>query len=143
MLAQVRRKFDMAGNTDLDTSPLPNSEKTSDSKDEIEDASDLQNAEINVETGTDGDVVYLDEEEEPELHARTYIALAAMFLLNYAMVIALQAPPAVVRFFCSPFISTEGSLSPSLPSLAEISMQPGVRLGFPTLCLLSKLCWDQ
>lgn len=41
-----------------------------------------------------------DEEVEPELHARTYVALLAMFLLNMVQVVALQGPPAVVS--CSP-----------------------------------------
>lgn len=39
---------------------------------------------------------YNDDEEEPEIHARTYVALAAMFLLNFVQVVALQGPPAVV-----------------------------------------------
>lgn len=85
--------INMAATTDLGESPLPNTEKTTARKDEIEDTSDVQNVEAD---GMDGDVVYLDEEEEPELHMRTYVALGAMFLLNYAMVIALQGPPAVV-----------------------------------------------
>ena len=42
-------------------------------------------------------LVYDDVDEEPELHARTYIALASMFLLNLVQVFALQGPPAVVR----------------------------------------------
>jgi hypothetical protein len=33
---------------------------------------------------------------EPELHARTYIALAAMILLNFVQILALQGPPTVV-----------------------------------------------
>lgn len=41
-------------------------------------------------------LVYDDDEEEPELHIRTYFALAAMFLLNLVQVLALQGPPAVV-----------------------------------------------
>lgn len=41
-------------------------------------------------------LVYDDVDEEPELHARTYIALAAMFLLNLVQVVALLGPPAVV-----------------------------------------------
>lgn len=41
-------------------------------------------------------LVYDDVEEEPELHARTYIAVAAMFLLNYIQVVALTGPPAAV-----------------------------------------------
>lgn len=41
-------------------------------------------------------LVYDNNDEEPELHARTYFALAAMFLLNLVQVLALQGPPAVV-----------------------------------------------
>ena len=43
-----------------------------------------------------GNLVYENAEEEPELHARTYLALAAMFFLNLVQVLALQGPPAVV-----------------------------------------------
>lgn len=43
-----------------------------------------------------GNLVYENSEEEPELHARTYLALSAMFLLNLVQVFALQGPPAVV-----------------------------------------------
>ena len=39
---------------------------------------------------------YDDDEHEPELHARTYVALLAMFLLNMVQVLALLGPPAVV-----------------------------------------------
>jgi len=39
---------------------------------------------------------YDDDEHEPEIHARTYYALTAMFLLNLVQVLALQGPPAVV-----------------------------------------------
>lgn len=45
---------------------------------------------------SESNLVYDDVDEEPELHARTYIALAAMFLLNLVQVVALQGPPAVV-----------------------------------------------
>jgi hypothetical protein len=41
-------------------------------------------------------LVYDDVDEEPELHARTYVALLAMFVLNMVQVFALQGPPAVV-----------------------------------------------
>jgi hypothetical protein len=37
-----------------------------------------------------------EEVVEPELHARTWITLAAFFLLNYTQVVALQGPSAVV-----------------------------------------------
>jgi hypothetical protein len=43
-----------------------------------------------------GNLVYENLEEEPELHVRTYLALASMFLLNLVQVFALQGPPAVV-----------------------------------------------
>lgn len=43
-----------------------------------------------------GNLVYQNDEEEPELHMRTYVALFAMFILNYVLVIALNGPAAVV-----------------------------------------------
>ena len=43
----------------------------------------------------EGNLVYVGE-EEPEIHMRTWIALASMFLLNLVQVFALQGPPAVV-----------------------------------------------
>ena len=41
-------------------------------------------------------LVYNAVDEEPEIHMRTWIALAAMFFLNLVQVFALQGPPAVV-----------------------------------------------
>lgn len=40
-------------------------------------------------------LVYEDD-QQPELHARTYFALAAMFLLNLVQVFGLMGPPAGV-----------------------------------------------
>ena len=48
-------------------------------------------------------LVYNDNDEEPELHARTYFALTAMFFLNLVQVFALQGPPAVVRNDCEAY----------------------------------------
>lgn len=45
---------------------------------------------------TDDNPVYDEVDEEPEIHMRTWIALASMFLLNLVQVFALQGPPAVV-----------------------------------------------
>ncbi len=42
------------------------------------------------------DLVYDNADEEPELHARTYVAVAAIFILYLVQVMALQGPPAVV-----------------------------------------------
>jgi hypothetical protein len=41
-------------------------------------------------------LVYDDDDEEPELHARTWVALGAMALLNFVVIFALLGPPAVV-----------------------------------------------
>lgn len=58
-------------------------------------ASEVEKSQQDV-SPTNVNFVYDDNEEEPELHARTYTALAAMFFLNLVQVLALQGPPAVV-----------------------------------------------
>ncbi|KIX02766.1 uncharacterized protein Z518_08708 [Rhinocladiella mackenziei CBS 650.93] len=47
------------------------------------------------------------EEMEPELHARTWIALAALFLLNYTQVVALQGPSSVLTYIGTDLHNTE------------------------------------
>ena len=64
--------------------------KDLDKKDYLEEEH-AQNLEL-----ASGNLVYDVDDEEPELHLRTYIAIAAMFLLNLVQVFALQGPPAVV-----------------------------------------------
>lgn len=39
---------------------------------------------------------HIDDDEEPEFHARTWIALIALFFLNYVQVFALTGPADVV-----------------------------------------------
>lgn len=46
-------------------------------------------------------LVYDEEDIEPEIHLRTWIAVGAMFLLNYVQVLALQGPPAVVSLLAA------------------------------------------
>ncbi|OAQ78164.1 siderophore iron transporter [Purpureocillium lilacinum] len=46
---------------------------------------------------SESNLVYSNAEEEPEIHLRTYIALAAMLMLNYVQIIALQGPPVVLE----------------------------------------------
>ena len=46
-------------------------------------------------------LMYAEDDEEPEIHIRTYLAVAAMFLLNLVQVFALQGPPVVVSLACS------------------------------------------
>jgi len=72
-------------NSEIGQLPSPPLEKRSDEEQQIE----------HVKTSS-FNLVYNDDEEEPEIHARTWIALAAMFLLNFVQVVALQSPPAVV-----------------------------------------------
>ncbi|QDS73349.1 hypothetical protein FKW77_006804 [Venturia effusa] len=54
--------------------------------------------EENHDSSSPGDLTYDNEDEEPELHARTYIALAAMFLLNFIQAFALTGPPTVLSY---------------------------------------------
>jgi hypothetical protein len=51
----------------------------------------------NAPSPTAENLVYDDEDVEPELHLRTYVALAAMWLLNWIQVVALQGPPSMVH----------------------------------------------
>ena len=44
----------------------------------------------------EGNLIYNNAEEEPELHLRTWIAVSSMILLNFIQVFALQGPPVVV-----------------------------------------------
>lgn len=41
-------------------------------------------------------LVYVNEDEEPELHWRTYVALIALFMLNFAQLVALNSPTSIV-----------------------------------------------
>ena len=85
---------------------------------------------------SDANLVYDDNDEEPELHARTYFALAAMFLLNLVQVLALQGPPAVVRNHCdSTQLASWTGLTVaacSFPTSERISTIRPLRLGCPT-----------
>lgn len=53
-----------------------------------------------VEKAFDNDIsniVYDLAELEPEVHLRTYLAVASMIVINFVQVLALQGPPTVVR----------------------------------------------
>lgn len=80
----------MAAITQIDTMDSSHIEKPSSQVLQVEH-SDLKS------TDTLENLVYNEADEEPELHARTYLALLAMFILNLVQVVALQGPPAVVR----------------------------------------------
>ena len=85
-------------------------------------------------------LMYDNDEEEPQLHARTYFALAAMFLLNLVQVFALQAPPAVVCRFVVNLTLGNNSMF-SLPILEKISTTQRLRHGCRMPSLSSKQFW--
>jgi hypothetical protein len=74
-------------NSEIRQVPSPLAEKKSDKAQHLEH---VESSSLNLE--------YNDDEEEPKIRARTYVALAAMLLLNLVQVVALQGPPAVVRY---------------------------------------------
>lgn len=71
--------------------------KTSSRLGEENSALEANHIEISINSAND-DFAHDEDGNEPELHARTYIALMAMFLLNMVQLFALQGPPAVVGF---------------------------------------------
>ena len=63
----------------------------------VEAASASENNEKIIQTAmVDGtNPVYEEEDIEPEVHIRTWVAVAAMLFLNFVQVISLQGPPVV------------------------------------------------
>ena len=51
---------------------------------------------VEVLKASEVNLTYDEVDEEPSLHVRTYIALAAMFMLNLVKMVALQGPPTFV-----------------------------------------------
>jgi hypothetical protein len=85
-------------------------------------------------------LVYENAEEEPELHARTYLALASMFLLNFVQVVALQGPPAVVcASICPQHSAFRAKFVISYRTLERALTVQHTKPGFPTHCHLYKL----
>ena len=62
---------------------------------EAREASEAEHVE-DTKPSLDMNLVYA-EDEEPEFHAQTWFALAAMFCLNLVQVFGLMGPPAGVR----------------------------------------------
>lgn len=62
---------------------------------------DDQTESVKVENvGASQDDLTYSGDVEPELHLQTWIAVAAMFMLNFVQVFALTGPPAVVSDNC-------------------------------------------
>ncbi|KAJ5611177.1 major facilitator superfamily domain-containing protein [Penicillium lagena] len=66
-----------------------------------------------------------EEDEEPEFHARTWFALAAMFLLNLVQVFGLLGPPTVLSFIKQDLHNTSsGTWVPNSLSLVQAVLAP-------------------
>lgn len=65
-------------------------------KTDISSSNDVMHLE-NIETNDNLNIHYDEVDEEPELHMRTYIAIAAVCVMNLVQTIAVQGPPAAVR----------------------------------------------
>lgn len=52
-------------------------------------------------TSISQEILTYDGDEEPELHLQTWIAVGAMFMLNFVQVFALMGPPSVVSIYAN------------------------------------------
>lgn len=75
---------------DANTAKEGDATQTRHNEDVFSDEKSRPDSEVNL--------VYNDIDEEPEIHFRTYVAVAAMLILNYVQIIALQGPPVVVSW---------------------------------------------
>lgn len=73
--------------------PAPAKDVTDAKLSEQPDVTELEHVQSSARVQSTGEE---EEEAEPVFHARTWIALAAFFLLNYVQVVALQGPSSVV-----------------------------------------------
>ncbi|OGM40964.1 hypothetical protein ABOM_010480 [Aspergillus bombycis] len=72
----------------------------------------------------EGNLTY-EEDQEPELHAQTYFALAAMFLLNLVQVFGLLSPPAALSYIEKDLNNTTaGTWVPNSLSLVQAVFAP-------------------
>ncbi|KAJ5885601.1 hypothetical protein N7504_011437 [Penicillium tannophilum] len=76
------------------------------------------------QVSSDGNLVY-EEDEEPELHIQTYIALAAMFFLNLVQVFGLLGPPFGLTYIEEDLNNTvSGTWVPNSLSLVQAVFAP-------------------
>lgn len=109
------------------------------------DTKDQQVEEVEVEKSA-GDPVF-DLDEEPELSARTYIALFSILLLNLVQIVALQGPPTFVSSILMLPLLRETCLIESLSSSSTTSDKASTILqlnhGCRMLSISFKRCWVQ
>ena len=73
-----------------------------DHKDDTHIATEAEHDEL-AQEATLGNLEYREDDQEPEIHFRTWLAVAAMTILNFVALIALTGPPTMA----CPFISRE------------------------------------
>ncbi len=91
-----------------------------------------------------GNLVYDEVDEEPELHARTYGAMAALLMLNLVILFALQGPPS----FVSHLLDVRGAQFAdvawySFPTSERTWMLPRLSLGYPMHLCLCRQWWGR
>ncbi len=75
-----------------------------DHKDETPKVTEAEHGELAPESPL-GNLEYREDDQEPEIHIRTWLAVAAMTILNFVALVALTGPPTMV----CPSISRENS----------------------------------
>ncbi|KAJ4392693.1 hypothetical protein N0V91_011305, partial [Didymella pomorum] len=84
----------------------------------------LENVATNA-TNDDLNFHYEEVDEEPELHMRTWIAIAAVCVMNLVQTIAVQGPPAVITYIGRSLNNTNAEAwVPNACTLAQAVMAP-------------------
>lgn len=65
---------------------------------EKEDVNNIEHLDRSSSGRTPDDAQILTDDEEPELHMKTWLALAAMCILQYVTLLALVGPPTAVGY---------------------------------------------
>jgi MFS family permease len=72
---------------------------------------------------------YDDTEIEPEFHARTFIALGSMFILNAVIAIAVQGPPTILGYISQSLNAKQSSAwVPNALTLTQAVLGPIISL---------------
>ena len=79
-----------------------------DHKDETYITTELEHNE-RIEESTLGNLEYKEDDKEPEIHLRTWLAVAAMTILNFVALVALTGPPTMVSRSIFHFLSRKES----------------------------------
>lgn len=86
------------------------------------------------DTATGGNLIYSNADDEPEFHARTVIAIAAMLLLNFVQVFALQGPATILSYIGRDLNATaQQAWIPNALSLVQAVLGPVVSIASDAL----------